>query len=142
MRPPRQGCALAHAVEHGAADAVVGEPAERHAAAFVEPARGLEQALLSHRAQVVELDGPTELALDGPIRFGSSLLLGVALAVVLIASTRVAVERWNWARRLHADLRPVAKNLTLPSIVIIASMSSLGEELFFRGFLTPFFGGI
>src|SRR5262249_732482 len=44
--------------------------------------------------------------------------------------------------RLHADLRPVARNLTLPSIVIIAPVSSLGEELFFRGFLTPFLGGI
>src|SRR3954452_25003371 len=72
------------------------------------------------------------LALDEPVRAGSSLLLGVALAVVLVASTRIAVERWNWARRLHADLRPVAKNLTLPSIVIIAVVSSLGEELFFR----------
>jgi len=82
------------------------------------------------------------LNLDSSLRVGSSLLLGVALAVVLVASTRIAVNRWNWARRLHADLRPVAKNLTLPSIAIIAILSSLGEELFFRGFLTPFLGGI
>src|SRR5262245_57896389 len=82
------------------------------------------------------------LSLDEPVRLGSSLLLGVALAVVLLASTRIAVERFAWAQRLHADLRPVAKNLTFPSIVIIAVLSSLGEELFFRGFLTPFFGGI
>ena len=82
------------------------------------------------------------LNLDAPVRAGSSLLLGVALAVVLVVSTRIAVDRWNWARRLHADLRPVAKNLTLPSIAIIAVLSSLGEELFFRGFLTPYLGGI
>jgi membrane protease YdiL (CAAX protease family) len=82
------------------------------------------------------------LVLDGPVRAGLSLVLGLALAVLLVASTRIAVERWQWARRLHADLRPVAKNLTLPSIVIIATLSSLGEELFFRGFLTPFTGGI
>jgi len=82
------------------------------------------------------------LALDEPVRIGSSLLLGIALGVVLVASTRISVERWRWARRLHADLRPVAKNLTLPSIITIAALSSLGEELFFRGFLTPFLGGV
>jgi membrane protease YdiL (CAAX protease family) len=82
------------------------------------------------------------LNLDAPARVGTSLLLGVALAVVLVTSTRIAVDRWNWARRLHVDLRPVAKNLTLASIAIIAVLSSLGEELFFRGFLTPFLGGV
>jgi membrane protease YdiL (CAAX protease family) len=80
------------------------------------------------------------LALDEPVRIGSSLLLGIALAVVLVASTRIAVERWDWARRLHTDLRPVARNLTVPSVVIIAVLSSIGEELFFRGFLAPLVG--
>src|SRR6266542_3822403 len=77
------------------------------------------------------------LALDPAVRVGSSLLLGLALAVVLVASTRIAVRRWNWAQKLHSDLRPVARNLTVPSIVIIAVLSSFGEELFFHGFLTP-----
>src|SRR5258708_6737536 len=77
------------------------------------------------------------LVLDDSVRVGSSALLGVALAVVLVASTRIAVQRWAWARKLHSDLRPVAKNLTVPSVIIIAVLSSLGEELFFRGFLTP-----
>src|SRR6185436_139913 len=65
------------------------------------------------------------LALDEPVRSGSSLLLGLALAVVLVASTRVAVQRWSWVRRLHVDLRPVARNLTPPSVIIIAVLSSL-----------------
>jgi membrane protease YdiL (CAAX protease family) len=80
------------------------------------------------------------LVLDDSVRVGSSVLLGVALAVVLVASTRIAVQRWDWARKLHSDLRPVAKNLTVPSVIIIAVLSSLGEELFFRGFLTPLVG--
>jgi CAAX protease family protein len=80
------------------------------------------------------------LNLEEPVRLGSSLLLGLALAAVLVVTTRIAVQRWNWARQLHADLRPVARNLTLPSVVLIAILSSLGEELFFRGFLTPFVG--
>jgi membrane protease YdiL (CAAX protease family) len=82
------------------------------------------------------------LLLDEPVRIGSSILLGVALSVVLVASTRIAVERWEWARKLHTDLRPVARNLTVPSVVIIAVLSSVGEELFFRGLLTPLVGVI
>jgi membrane protease YdiL (CAAX protease family) len=82
------------------------------------------------------------LALDESVRVGSSLLLGVALAVLLVASTRIAVERWDWARKLHTDLRPVARHLTVGSVVIIAILSSVGEELFFRGFLVPLVGVI
>jgi membrane protease YdiL (CAAX protease family) len=73
-------------------------------------------------------------------RFGSSFLLGVALATVLVVSTRIAVQRWNWARKLHADLRPVAQRLTTPSVITIAVLSSVGEEMFFRGLLTPALG--
>ncbi len=80
------------------------------------------------------------LTLDPSVRIGTSLLLGLALAVFLVTSTRIAVGRWAWAQKLHSDLRPVAKNLTVPSVVIIAVLSSLGEELFFRGFLTPLLG--
>jgi len=75
-----------------------------------------------------------------PIRSGVSVALGIALAALLVASTRIAVQRFSFAQKLHADLRPVARNLTLPSIVLIAALSSLGEELFFRGFLTPRIG--
>jgi uncharacterized protein len=67
-------------------------------------------------------------------------LLGVALAVVVIVSTRLAVHRWRWASRLHAELRPVAKDLGTAGIGIIAAFSGLGEEMFFRGFLTPLVG--
>jgi hypothetical protein len=80
------------------------------------------------------------LDLGREARHGWSALLGVALAVVVIASTRLAVHRWRWASRLHADLRPVAKNVGYASICIIAVFSGLGEEMFFRGFLAPLVG--
>jgi len=67
-------------------------------------------------------------------------VLGLALAALLGASTRIAVQRFSFAQKLHSDLRPVAQNLTLPGIVLIAALSSCGEELFFRGFLTPRIG--
>jgi uncharacterized protein len=80
------------------------------------------------------------MALDEPIRTATSLLLGIALAAILVASTRVAVQRFSFAQQLHSDLRPVAKGLTLPGVLLIAVLSSLGEELFFRGFLVPRIG--
>jgi membrane protease YdiL (CAAX protease family) len=80
------------------------------------------------------------IALGEPVRTGASLLLGLALAAILVASTRIAVQRFTFAQRLHSDLRPVAQNLTVPSVVLIAVLSSLGEELFFRGFLAPRIG--
>ena len=77
------------------------------------------------------------VVLDEPLRSGVSLLLGLGLAALLVASTRVAVLRFAFARQLHADLRPVARDITVPSALLIALLSSFGEELFFRGFLTP-----
>jgi uncharacterized protein len=82
------------------------------------------------------------LALGRDARHGWSALLGVALAVVVIVSTRVAVHRWRWASGLHNELRPVAKDLTAASITVIAVFSGLGEEMFFRGLLAPLVGVI
>lgn len=71
---------------------------------------------------------------------GLSALLGLALALAVIAMTRVAVRHFRWARRLHDDLRPVARDLSLGQILLLAGLSSLGEELLFRGLLTPLLG--
>ena len=80
------------------------------------------------------------LTLGEPVRTGASLVLGLALAAILVASTRIAVQRFSFAQQLHSDLRPVARNLTVASVLVIALLSSLGEELFFRGFLAPHIG--
>jgi uncharacterized protein len=70
----------------------------------------------------------------------TSAVLGLAVATALIAMTRVAVPRFAWARRLHCELRPVARDLTAGQILLVAGLSSLGEELLFRGLLTPTVG--
>ncbi len=70
----------------------------------------------------------------------SSAVLGLALAFGLVAITRIAVARFRWARRLHGDLRPVARDLSGGQILLLAGLSSLGEELLFRGLLTPLLG--
>jgi membrane protease YdiL (CAAX protease family) len=77
---------------------------------------------------------------DPTLQLAASALAGVVLTVLLVTSTRFAVRRWDWAQKLHSDLRPVARNLTASSIVLVAVLSGLGEELFFRGFLVPTIG--
>jgi membrane protease YdiL (CAAX protease family) len=80
------------------------------------------------------------LVLTPAVSLATSILLGLLLSVLLVASTRLAVRRWDWAQRLHADLRPFARNLNASSVVLIAVLSGVGEELFFRGFLVPVIG--
>ncbi len=70
----------------------------------------------------------------------TSAALGLTLAAGLVVMTRVAVARFDWARRLHSELRPVALDLSLGQILLLAGLSSLGEELLFRGLLTPLLG--
>ncbi len=70
----------------------------------------------------------------------ASLALGLGVTVAVIPLTRFAVERYSWARRLHDDLAPVAKRLGTGHILLLAGLSSLGEELLFRGLLTPWLG--
>ncbi|MEO5729602.1 MAG: CPBP family intramembrane glutamic endopeptidase [Byssovorax sp.] len=79
---------------------------------------------------------PAPLALS----LSLSAVLGLALATGAIAVTRVTVTRFEWARRLHEELRPVARDFSAPQILLVAGLSSLGEELLFRGLLTPWLG--
>lgn len=76
------------------------------------------------------------------LREVTSVAGGVAFAAVITIATRMLVARAAWARRLHQALRPVSVGMTTPVIGAVAVLSALGEELFFRGFLTPWLGVI
>jgi membrane protease YdiL (CAAX protease family) len=80
------------------------------------------------------------LKLEPLTSLGASAGLGIALALLVIAGTRLSVARFSWAQRLHLELRPIAQGLALSQIVLIAGFSSLGEELLFRGLLQPWLG--
>ena len=73
------------------------------------------------------------LALAVPL----SATLGLTFAALLIVMTRLTVPRFTWARQLHEELRPVARDFSAGQILLIAGLSSLGEELLFRGLLIP-----
>lgn len=80
------------------------------------------------------------LALKKPAAIALSAAFGLVLAAIAIAGTRVVVARFEWGQRLHRDLRPMARDLSLGHILLLAGLSSLGEELLFRGLLTPAIG--
>ena len=68
------------------------------------------------------------------------LALGAVLALATISATRLFVKRWNWARALHANLRPAVRGASNPTILVLGLASAIGEELFFRGLLATTFG--
>ncbi len=80
------------------------------------------------------------LHLPAPVAHAYSLALGIALGALVVVVTRRLVERAAWAQELANALRPFARGLSGIGIVVVALFSSLGEELLFRGLLTPAIG--
>lgn len=71
---------------------------------------------------------------------GYSVLAGLALACAVVLGTRVVVPRFAWARRLHSELRPIARSVSFVGVLVLAGLSALGEELLFRGLMDPWLG--
>jgi membrane protease YdiL (CAAX protease family) len=69
-----------------------------------------------------------------------SLGLGVLFGLLVVAASRVTVQRYEWARRLHLELRPFARSLSPTGVIVLALLSSAGEELLFRSLLQPWMG--
>jgi membrane protease YdiL (CAAX protease family) len=80
------------------------------------------------------------LSLEPAARHVYSALLGVAFGALLVVCTRGAVARFAWAKGLHAALRPFARGMSPSTIVVVAGLSSFGEEMLFRGLLGPAIG--
>ena len=84
--------------------------------------------------------GEPWLVLPGFIGHVYSVGLGLAFGGLVAFSTRIFVTRFAWARNLHSELRPVARDLSSLGILAVAAFSALGEELWFRGILEPWVG--
>lgn len=69
-----------------------------------------------------------------------SIIGGIALALGTVRATRALVGRASWAKALHSDLRPVVRDASDGTILILGLASGIAEELFFRGLLTSLLG--
>jgi hypothetical protein len=73
-------------------------------------------------------------------QLGLGPIFGGALGVGIVALTRVATKKYQWARDLHASFRDLLGPLAAREILILALASAIGEELLFRGALMPWLG--
>jgi uncharacterized protein len=80
------------------------------------------------------------LVLDAASAHWLSLGIGLLFGAVVVAASRMTVQRFEWARRLHLELRPLALGLPPTGIIVLALLSSAGEELLFRGLFQPWMG--
>ena len=75
---------------------------------------------------------------------GTSLWLDIALGLLigygLVILSRISANRFTWTQRLDQEFRTVLGPLTGTQIFALAALSSVTEELFFRGFLQPVIG--
>ena len=73
-----------------------------------------------------------------------ALLAGCVLALIIVAvtvwSTRVLVARTQWARTLHRELRVTLVGTSAGQLALLAGLSAIAEELFFRAALQPAVG--
>src|SRR5262249_11188242 len=76
----------------------------------------------------------------GPGRFALSPLCGVAVGLLVVFLSRLAVHRFEWARLLHREFRALLGPLGDAETFLLALASSVGEEVFFRGALLPALG--
>ncbi len=77
------------------------------------------------------------LRLDGVTAAGASAGLGLALTVVVVATTRVFVARFAWAKQLRDELGTPVRGLSVAPLLGLAVLSSVTEELLFRALLEP-----
>lgn len=70
----------------------------------------------------------------------TGLALGLAVGGGVVAATRTLVRRTEWARRLHLEFRQIFGPLSTRDVLVFAGLSSVAEELFFRGALQPSLG--
>ena len=65
------------------------------------------------------------LLLDAASAHWLSLGIGLLFGAVLVLASRMTVQRFEWARRLHLELRPLARGLPPTGIVVFARSRSM-----------------
>ncbi|MBN2192341.1 MAG: CPBP family intramembrane metalloprotease [Polyangiaceae bacterium] len=66
--------------------------------------------------------------------------VGLAFGGLVVMLTPPMVDRWQWVRNLHQELRPIARAMSPTAILVVAPTSGFVEEILFRGLLGPAVG--
>jgi hypothetical protein len=73
-----------------------------------------------------------------------SLLLGIAIGatggLAVVAASRLLMQRFPWARELRRWFGEVLGPMPLRQVLLLALLSSVGEEMLFRGAMQPTLG--
>ena len=96
---------------------------------------GMSLALALWQGRLVSM-----FAFPGWPRTGTNILIGVLLAVAVLAGGRALGGTFEWARRLEAEFRFLLAPLDLGGIFLLAVASGIAEETFFRAIMQPAFG--
>lgn len=67
-------------------------------------------------------------------------ILGLCFGGLVVVVTKPLIFKFDFAARLHSELRPLALSLSTQMVVVLATTSAIGEELAFRGLLLPWIG--
>ncbi|MBN1772119.1 MAG: CPBP family intramembrane metalloprotease [Deltaproteobacteria bacterium] len=72
--------------------------------------------------------------------FVGGLLAGVVFGLIVSRLSRWAVRRTRWAAGLHTEFQALLGRLSDSDILLLAVLSAVAEECFFRGALQPTVG--
>ncbi len=86
------------------------------------------------------LPNPWLSLVESGARLWFSLLLGLAIGGLVVMSTRWLVQNVRVVAGLHDTLRPLSRDMSNTTILVLALSSSIGEELLFRGLFQPAIG--
>ena len=80
------------------------------------------------------------LSRDPQIALAFGIVLALLIAAITVWSTRLLVARTHWARTLHQELRITLVGSSAGQLALLAGLSAVAEELFFRAALQPAVG--
>jgi membrane protease YdiL (CAAX protease family) len=67
-------------------------------------------------------------------------LLGVGFGLAVVVAFRVLERWWSWLPNLHREFRGILGRPSGTELLLLASASALGEEIFFRGAMLDAWG--
>ena len=70
----------------------------------------------------------------------SGVLLGISTAVFIVVFSHLASIYFEWARKLEQLFGDILGPLKIHEIILVAILSGVGEEAFFRGAMQPSLG--